>query len=65
MKTIVYSGPGPSFKGVVRSPTERVFETEWLPDRERVQELCRTFIASYRPISEADSQLARQAGWDF
>jgi hypothetical protein len=66
MKTIIYSGPGPTFKGVVRIPTEVVFQTDWLSSRAEVVALCDQFKANYQEEPVVSStQLIRQANWDF
>jgi hypothetical protein len=68
MKTTVYSGPGPTFKGIVRVPTGVVFETDWLPSKEEVIDMCDGFKALHNnepAIDVSADQAAREARWDF
>ncbi len=65
LKTIIYSGPGPSFKGTIKTYTHRVFETDWLKDREQVKKLCADFASSYVDEFHIYDQPDREAKWDF
>lgn len=65
MKTIIYSGPGPTFKGVVRIPTEVVFQTEWIKSRAEVVNLCNEFKSGYVEPTYVPDQPKREANWDW